>query len=86
MRIRQIGNHVPNILGVKKKRIFETTTCRYLEPVCPLFCGLNPPKEGPFHSKQGSVGFQVYTLYFLCGGSNSFMKKSAHKEKHTKKL
>ena len=32
----------------------------YLEPVCPLFWGLNPPKEGPFHSKQGSFGFQVY--------------------------
>ena len=25
----------------------------YLETVCPLFWGLNPPKEGPFHSKQG---------------------------------
>ena len=27
-----------------------------LEPVCPLFLGLNPQKEGPFHSKQGSFG------------------------------
>ena len=25
--------------------------------VCPLFGGLNPTKEGPFHSKQGSFGF-----------------------------
>ncbi len=32
----------------------------YLERVCPLCLGLNPPKEGPFHSKQGSLGFQVY--------------------------
>ncbi len=29
----------------------------YLELVYPLFWGLNPPKEGPFHSKQGSFGF-----------------------------
>ena len=35
----------------------------YLEPVCPLFWGLNPPKEGPFHSKQGSFGFQVFTIH-----------------------
>ena len=35
----------------------------YLEPVCPLFWGLNPPKEGPFHSKQGSFGFQIYNIY-----------------------
>ena len=32
----------------------------YLEPVCPLFWGFNPPKQGPFQSKQGSFGFQVY--------------------------
>ena len=31
-----------------------------LEPVCPLFWGFNPPKEGFFQSKQGSFGFQVY--------------------------
>ena len=35
---------------------------KYLEPVCPLFWGLNPPKEGPFHSKQGSFGFQVVRI------------------------
>ena len=34
----------------------------YLEPNWPLFLKVNPPKEGPFHSKQGSFGFQVYTL------------------------
>ena len=32
----------------------------YLEPVCPLFWGLNPLKEGPFQSKQGSFGFYIY--------------------------
>ena len=32
----------------------------YLEPMCPLFVGFNPPKQGPFQSKQGSFGFQVY--------------------------
>ena len=26
----------------------------YLEPICPLFLGLNPPKEGTFQSKQVS--------------------------------
>ena len=31
----------------------------YLEPVCPLFWGFNPPKEGLFQSKHGSFGFQV---------------------------
>ena len=31
----------------------------YLEPVCPLFWWLNPPKQGLFQSKQGSFGFQV---------------------------
>ena len=28
---------------------------------------LNPPKEGPFQSKQGSFGFKVYIyIYFIC--------------------
>ena len=47
----------------------EINTCMYiyiyLEPVCPLFLGLNPPNEGPFHSKQGSVGFQVYIIIYI---------------------
>ena len=29
----------------------------YLEPNWPLFLKVNPPKEGPFQSKQGSFGF-----------------------------
>ena len=29
----------------------------YLEPVCPLFWWLNPPKQGLFQSKQGHLGF-----------------------------
>ena len=32
----------------------------HLEPVCPLFLGFNPPRQGLFQSKQGSFGFQVY--------------------------
>ena len=36
----------------------------HLEPVCPLFWGFNPPKEGLFQSKQGSFGFQVYI--YIC--------------------
>ena len=37
----------------------------YLEPVCPLFWGFNPPKQGLFQSKQGSFGFQVYIYIFI---------------------
>ena len=37
----------------------------YLEPVCPLFLGFNPPKHGLFQSKQGSFGFQVYIYIYL---------------------
>ena len=35
----------------------------YLEPVCPLFWWLNPPKTGLLQSKQGSFGFQVYNIH-----------------------
>ena len=38
----------------------------YLEPICPLFLGFNPPKEGPFQSKQGSFGLQVYIYIYGC--------------------
>ena len=37
----------------------------YLEPVCPLFLGFNPPKEGRFQSKQGSFGFQVCIYIYI---------------------
>ena len=37
----------------------------YLEPICPLFLGFNPPKEGPFQSKQGSFGLQVYIYIWV---------------------
>ena len=38
----------------------------YLEPVCPLVWGFNPPKQGLFQSKQVSFGFQVrIILIFL---------------------
>ena len=33
--------------------------CKFLEPVCPLFWWLKPPKQGLFQTKQGSFGFQV---------------------------
>ena len=62
-------NHVPSLPNPKcsmefclhwlKNGYMNKGKCIYLEPVCPLFWGLNPPKEGPFHSKQGSFGFQV---------------------------
>ena len=34
--------------------------CIHLEPVCPLFWGLNHPKQGLFQSKQGSFRCEVY--------------------------
>jgi len=38
----------------------------YLELVCPLFWGFNPPKQGLFQSKLVSFGFQVrISLIFL---------------------
>ena len=37
----------------------------YLEPVCPLFWCLNPPKEGPFQAKQGSFRLQVYIYIYI---------------------
>ena len=39
--------------------------CLYLEPVCPLFWWLNPPKQGLFQSKQGSFGFQVFIYIYI---------------------
>ena len=36
---------------------------KYLEPVCPLFWGLNPPKEGRnFNENKGHVGSR-YKIY-----------------------
>ena len=44
----------------KESKILEPKELSiYLEPICPLFLGFNPPKQGPFQSKQGSFGFQV---------------------------
>ena len=39
-----------------------------LEPVCPLFWSLNPPKEGLFHSKQGSykLGNTSWASWLAC--------------------
>ena len=37
----------------------------HLEPVCPLFWWLNPPKQCLFQSKQGPFGFQVYIYIYL---------------------
>ena len=48
----------PEVLAMSKWW-YISVTCIYLEPVWPLFWGLNPPKEGLFQSKQGSFGFQV---------------------------
>ena len=44
--------------------VFTTYENIGLEPVCPLFWGLNPPDEGLFQAKQGSFGFH--------GGYNPF--------------
>ena len=41
----------------------------YLEPICPLFLGFNPPKQGLFKSKQWSLGLQVY-IYNSCLKAN----------------
>ena len=54
-------------VGLSRKKIREKKQRKkqtekhflYLEPVCPLFLGFNPPKDGPLQSKQGSFGFQV---------------------------
>ena len=43
----------------------KTSVCIYLEPKWPLFLKVNPPKQGPFQSKQGSFGFQVYIYLYL---------------------
>ena len=41
--------------------VCEPGTCE-----CPLFLGFNPPKDGPLQSKQGSFGFQVYSIFSAC--------------------
>ena len=44
----------------------HTSIYIYLEPVCPLFWGVQPSKRRPkLQSKQGSFGFQVYYTYTL---------------------
>ncbi len=56
-------------LGLAKFRLWKKKwqslwKYTYLEPVCPLFWGFSPPKEGPLQSKQGSFGFQIYIESF----------------------
>ena len=41
----------------------------YLEPQWPLFLKVNPPKQGPFQSTQGSFGFRSLTL--ISSGMNA---------------
>ena len=57
-------------------RIIDKYVCIYiyihLEPICPLFLGLNPSKEGLFKSKQGSFGFQVYIYILYTSPSHCF--------------
>ena len=48
--------------GNDKKRTDKDNFIIYLEPICPLFWGFNPPKQGLFQSKQGSFGFQVFNV------------------------
>ena len=72
-----LGGCPPPPLSAKKKRgglvnLDDFPRCAsvqvyiYLEPVCPLFLHMTPPKQGLFPSKQGSFGFQVvYRQCFL---------------------
>ena len=56
--------------------------CIYLEPVCPLFWGLNPPKEGTLQSKQGPFGFWVYIYTYmscLCYSYSDYLFKTLPK-------
>ena len=48
----------------------------YLEPNWPLFLKVNPPKQGPFQSKQGSFGFSVYLM--STKEENSNQKERTH--------
>ncbi len=57
------------------KRRESTMNTMYLEPVCPLFWWLNPPKQGLFQSKQGSFGFQVYAMTWNVLHRHSFRIK-----------
>ena len=50
----------PKFAPPKEREIYTTS---YLEPICPVFWGLNPSKECFFQSKQGSLGFQVIISY-----------------------
>ena len=54
-------------LGKSKLRDHLTPLKFKMDPKnCSLFLGFNPPKEGPFQSKQGSFGFYVYIHIYIC--------------------
>ena len=60
----------------------------YRELVCPLFCSLNPPKQGLFQSKQGApFGFQV-CVYFKGKkkGGEIFLPASARVSHHVSSI
>ena len=48
----------PRELSRMECNMFDVHVCIYLEPICPLFWGLDPQKRGLSQSKQGSCGFQ----------------------------
>ena len=52
----------PIALGIDA--IKKITVKVYLEPVCPLFWGLKPPKEGLFQSKQGALKGSRYQVIY----------------------
>lgn len=35
----------------------------YIETLCHLLCGLNPAKEDPFESKQGSICSYIFQYW-----------------------
>ena len=39
--------------------------CNYLLICLSSICWLNPPKQGLFQSKHGSLGFQVYIYIYI---------------------
>ena len=47
----------------------------YLEPVCPLFLGFHPPKQGLCQSKQVSFGFQVHKYIYIESTRKKRLKK-----------
>ena len=75
-------NYIPRnfigdfLFGATKRTYFRSM---YLEPQWPLFLKVNPPKQGPFQSKQGSFGFNVtFANRFATGSLGYWRTNRAH--------